>query len=487
MPGFVAKSDNEFVLESAQGQPVLLRCSSEAFEILKSPNALPILSTASTNLLRISVARPSSTPNARLPVTIAALVQRSGELKLWKKDFWVSTTRRGLITEWAERILDLSFQGGKGNARALVQSIALPILESAGLSIEVYETQHAKHGEMLAQDLLLDFDVIAAASGDGLIHEIINGLAVRSDAKQALRIPVVQIPTGSANGFCLNALGLENGFSIPLACLNVIKGKRLPLDVCSNTQGSKRWFSYMSLAAGLMMEVDLKTEHLRWMGDARFIYGFIRGGKLDETNGLHLKVVNGDKALMIKQSTAHRERQRSQTNTTGDSQTEAVVIPPPRNLDPNDDWVTITSGETKRMTLRDLEKANWKQGDGIWYIYTGMQPFVSRDLMQFPVAIPGEGLIDVVVQSTISRTQALSSIDGGPEGKPFHLDSMHYYKVSAYILEPLEKGDLLSLDGEAIPFERITVEMIPKMATTMTLTGCWPAVEHIEKGFKMVA
>lgn len=33
------------------------------------------------------------------------------------------------------------------------------------------------------------------------------------------------IPVGSANGFCLNALGLENGFSIPLACLNVIKGR----------------------------------------------------------------------------------------------------------------------------------------------------------------------------------------------------------------------------------------------------------------------
>lgn len=75
---------------------------------------------------------------------------------------------------------------------------------------------------------------------------------------------------GSANGFCLNSLGLEDGFSIPVACLNVIKGelcvlnapylrlildpgKRIPLDLCSVAQGSKRWFSFMSLAAGLMM------------------------------------------------------------------------------------------------------------------------------------------------------------------------------------------------------------------------------------------
>lgn len=31
--------------------------------------------------------------------------------------------------------------------------------------------------------------------------------------------------SGSANGFCLNSLGMENGFSIPFACLNVIKGQ----------------------------------------------------------------------------------------------------------------------------------------------------------------------------------------------------------------------------------------------------------------------
>lgn len=37
---------------------------------------------------------------------------------------------------------------------------------------------------------------------------------------------VVDAPVlGSANAFCLNSLGLENGFSIPLACLNVIKGE----------------------------------------------------------------------------------------------------------------------------------------------------------------------------------------------------------------------------------------------------------------------
>lgn len=43
----------------------------------------------------------------------------------------------------------------------------------------------------------VSYSVVAAASGDGLIHEVINGFAVHDDAKRALRIPIVQLPTGA--------------------------------------------------------------------------------------------------------------------------------------------------------------------------------------------------------------------------------------------------------------------------------------------------
>ena len=43
-------------------------------------------------------------------------------------------------------------------------------------------------------------------------------------------------------------------------------------------QGDKRIFTYMSQATGLMADLDLGTEHLRWMGDVRFFYGYFRGG-----------------------------------------------------------------------------------------------------------------------------------------------------------------------------------------------------------------
>ncbi len=77
----------------------------------------------------------------------------------------------------------------------------------------------------------------------------------------------------------INLQGVDEAFNIPLACLNAIKGTPLPLDICSFMVGNQRRWSFMTMAAGLMCDLDLGTEHLRWMGDGRFVYGFLRGSE----------------------------------------------------------------------------------------------------------------------------------------------------------------------------------------------------------------
>jgi sphingosine kinase len=42
----------------------------------------------------------------------------------------------------------------------------------------------------------------------------------------------------------------------------------MPVDIFSMTQGEKRILSFVSQAVGLMAELDIGTEHLRFMGDA---------------------------------------------------------------------------------------------------------------------------------------------------------------------------------------------------------------------------
>jgi len=50
-------------------------------------------------------------------------------------------------------------------------------------------------------------------------------------------------------------------------------------DAFSLIQRDKRTISFMSQAMGLMADLDIGTENLRWMGDARFMVGLIRGSE----------------------------------------------------------------------------------------------------------------------------------------------------------------------------------------------------------------
>lgn len=62
----------------------------------------------------------------------------------------------------------------------------------------------------------------------------------------------------------------------------------MKVDVFSVTQGGKRSISFMSQSLGLMADLDIGTENLRWMGDARFVFGFIRGCKSSEFHSFRI-------------------------------------------------------------------------------------------------------------------------------------------------------------------------------------------------------
>lgn len=70
-------------------------------------------------------------------------------------------------------------------------------------------TEYNKHCHEFSKTMSLDYDAVVLLSGDGLVREVFNGFAEREDALDAFEIPVIQIPTGSANGLSLCLLGLK--------------------------------------------------------------------------------------------------------------------------------------------------------------------------------------------------------------------------------------------------------------------------------------
>jgi sphingosine kinase len=71
------------------------------------------------------------------------------------------------------------------------------------------DTTHGGHAKEIGRNLPLEYDAVASVSGDGLIHELLNGFKDHNDPVRAFSIPLAPIPAGSGNALSLNLLGLE--------------------------------------------------------------------------------------------------------------------------------------------------------------------------------------------------------------------------------------------------------------------------------------
>lgn len=193
------------------------------------------------------------------------------------------------VAAWAELLRDRAYgnipqrrrayvlvnpHAGPGGAMKKWEQEARPLMDAARMSLTVATTNYAGQAVELCTALDIDaYDMVVACSGDGLPHECFNGLGKRSDACRALeKIAIAHVPCGSGNAMSCNLYGSHHA---SVAALAIVKGVVAPLDLASITYGETRLLSFLSQAVGVVAEVDLATEGLRWMGSARFTWGFI--------------------------------------------------------------------------------------------------------------------------------------------------------------------------------------------------------------------
>ena len=88
----------------------------------------------------------------------------------------------------------------------------------------------------------------------------VQGYMARPDWKEAVQVPLAQIPAGSGNALAANA----NTWTPVTAAWAVCKGKHTRFDVFSVVQPpAKRAFGFLSVAYGMITNLDIGTEHLR--------------------------------------------------------------------------------------------------------------------------------------------------------------------------------------------------------------------------------
>ncbi|KAF4688904.1 protein kinase kinase kinase [Perkinsus olseni] len=147
-----------------------------------------------------------------------------------------------ILTDWTtpqygrekELLVVINPIGGRKRAKKMFREILQPMLDRAHRKYSVVQTDHPGHAGEIARSIDLEkIGAIAAVGGDGLVYELVNGMAERPDASEAFAIlGIGQLPAGSHN-----SLAASGGMRQPLtAATAIVNGWMRPVDVMKITR-----------------------------------------------------------------------------------------------------------------------------------------------------------------------------------------------------------------------------------------------------------
>ncbi|KAF7343327.1 DAGKc domain-containing protein [Mycena venus] len=366
---------------------------------------------------------------------------------------------------------------GQGKAKKIWKETVEPIFAAAGCIVHVQHTgpvSSPTNAANIARNVDLSaYDALVPVSGDGIGNELINGLASRPDALSALRMPIAPIPAGSGNALSVNIMGPDKVTDVAYAALNAIKGQPMPLDICSVTQGDTRIYSFLSQVIGLMADLDMGTEWIRWAGDVRFVLGFLYGALAGVRYDVEitLKIVESDKRRMVDDYNAHQ-----QTLRPWEAQTPALAARmPPLAFGTTDSPFPL--GVTHDRLEAPLEPGWHTFRTSVQFIMAGKLPWLARDSLAFPLA-QDDGFIDVVMVPPRSTLASLKTVDGQKDGTWLRQSDFVYCKVEAYRCTPLERSGYISIDGESIEYKPFQVESHGRLGRIMSMDTRWKGLER---------
>jgi sphingosine kinase len=164
--------------------------------------------------------------------------------------------------------------GPKRNGEEICKTIVQPMLDQANIEYQVVVTTHPKHAtEYIAGEAkLLEYHGIVTLGGDGIVHEIVNGMMQRPDRTavfQKLKIGIVG--TGTANGLATSIAHQSNEGHGPLdETFLICKGKAVRTDLSEYQTLNHSYTSFLTFSWAFVADVDIESEKIHFLGEARF-------------------------------------------------------------------------------------------------------------------------------------------------------------------------------------------------------------------------
>ncbi|KAF4659879.1 Sphingosine kinase 2 [Perkinsus olseni] len=179
---------------------------------------------------------------------------------------------------------------GKGNAMNLYTNIAKPLFDLCQdrFMIEEVVSESTEHTKKVAVEAADKFDAFIFCGGDGLTHDFLQGIFKLPDYRDILsRVTLGFLPAGSGNGLACSCAyssepdlaGDPKGFvsDFYVALRLILRGNTCSLDaatmeILDRETGERKdtLLACLNAGWGLFSDVDIGSEHLRFLGGARF-------------------------------------------------------------------------------------------------------------------------------------------------------------------------------------------------------------------------
>jgi sphingosine kinase len=300
---------------------------------------------------------------------------------------------------------------GKRRAAKVLEQV-LPLLNNSYLKLEVIETID-RHGynQFLKTVTPENSDGLVVVGGDGTVYQLLNKLMGRRDWEKAIAIPLGIIPAGTSNGLVKSFLEEAGEVYDPInAAFLVAKGRKKRIDIVQVTQHQSPYYSLLSVAWGLVSEIDIKSDIFRFLGTLKTdVYFLTKLFKLPSYKGKisFLPVVNGE-------------------------------------VEPR-----------------------WQVIEDDFIVFWAMNvPWAAHNLKAAPSAQLCDGAMDIIlIRKPLRKRDLLKAFLSLGTGKHLALSSVGYYKVSAFKLEAFNDKDILAIDGEQVPPLPIEVKVLRGVGT----------------------
>ncbi|CCH61372.1 hypothetical protein TBLA_0E03180 [Henningerozyma blattae CBS 6284] len=444
-----------------------------------SSSSSPSPSPSSTSKMKTRVA---ARRHATIRVTFAKLVKNDLVPKRFDVEIDLTSFPNASSLDVVSLILDRSYvnakrnrsmlviinpHGGKGSAKKLYMQKCHPLLAaSKQCTIDIAYTKYAAHAIDIARDLNIDkYDTIVCASGDGIPHEVLNGLYQRKDRAKAFdKLCITQLPCGSGNAMSVSCHWTVNPSYSALSILKSIEKKidlmcvsqKSYIDGPQDSPFSRPRLSFLSQTYGIIAESDINTEFIRWMGPSRFDLG------------VAMTVLQGKKYpcdIYVKYAARTKDEVRLMYNQ------HKNYVPTPKKITDKDFLLKYDIHDNiENDPSWDRIDPDLTENVGIFY--TGKLPYVAPDVDFFPASQPDDGVFDLVITdartSLVKITNVLLSLDKG-----LHVQSPEvlHAKITALKIVPRIPQSLFSVDGEMFELEPMLIEVLPRVCNILLKNG----------------